>query len=163
MNQQFWSLRQNPYVNTNQVQMREIVLSQQFVSCPFGHITEECKHNIQTGMYNKEANSQDKKFIETMNVGDIVLIPFAGIKECILAKIVSEPIYGVPTGLFANKNALDGKITFSTRPEESEGATATEFRPIGRQIEIIQSSVTFKDKRVIPRVSLSRISQSIFN
>ena len=74
MNPQFWSLRQNPYVNTNQVQMREIVLSQQFVSCPFGHITEECKHNIQTGMYNKEAHSQDKKFIETMNVGDIVLI-----------------------------------------------------------------------------------------
>ena len=158
MNQQYWSLRQNPYVNTNQAQMREIILSQHFVSCPFGHITEECKNNIQTGLYNAEAKSQDKKFIENMNVGDIVLIPFAGIKECILARIVSEPIYSVETGLFANKDVHDGKITFSTRPESEE---ATGFRPIGRQIEIINSSVIFKDKRVIPRTSLSHISQSI--
>ena len=138
--------------------MREIILSQHFVSCPFGHITEECKNNIQTRLYNAEAKSQDKKFIEKMNVGDIVLIPFAGIKECILARIISEPIYSVETGLFANKDVHDGKITFSTRPESEE---ATEFRPIGRQIEIINSSVIFKDKRVIPRTSLSHISQSI--
>lgn len=38
--QQFWSLRQNPYANTNQRQMRELIISQNIVTCPFGHLEQ---------------------------------------------------------------------------------------------------------------------------
>lgn len=43
--QQFWSLRQNPYANTNQRQMRELIISQDIVTCPFGHLNNE-RNNV---------------------------------------------------------------------------------------------------------------------
>ena len=33
---QFWVLRQNPCANTNQEQMRNFIITQQFITCPFG-------------------------------------------------------------------------------------------------------------------------------
>ena len=150
--QQFWSLRQNPYANTNQIQMRELIISQSIVTCPFGHLNES-RNNVINGVYNEEqSHSQDRKFIENMNIGDIILIPFAGLSECIIARIVSEPIYGVDTGLFTSM--IDGKIQVT-----SEGDTP--FRPVGRKIQIIRNDVKFNDKRVLPRVSLSHINPSI--
>ena len=150
--QQFWSLRQNPYANTNQRQMRELIISQNIVTCPFGHLNDEL-NNVINGVYNEEqSHSQDRKFIENMNIGDIILIPFAGLRECILARIVSEPIYGVDTGLFTSMR--DGKIQVT-----NEGDTP--FRPVGRKIQIICNDVRFNDKRVLPRVSLSHINSNI--
>ena len=150
--QQFWSLRQNPYANTNQRQMREFIISQNIVTCPFGHLNIE-RNNVINGVYNEEqSHSQDRKFIENMNIGDIILIPFAGLKECILARIVSEPIYGVDTGLFTS--VRDGKIQVT-----HEGDTP--FRPVGRKIQIISKVVRFNDKRVLPRVSLCNINPNI--
>jgi len=89
-----------------------------------------------------------------MNIGDIILIPFAGLKECILARIISDPIYGIDTRLFTTTR--DGKIQIS-----SEGDTP--FRPVGRKIQIIKNDLIFKDKRVIPRVSLSHINPNILS
>ena len=150
--QQFWSLRQNPYANTNQRQMCEFIISQNIVTCPFGHLNIE-RNNVINGVYNEEqSRSQDRKFIENMNIGDIILIPFAGLKECILARIVSEPIYGVDTGLFTS--IRDGKIQVT-----NEGDTP--FIPVGRKIQIIRNDVSFNDKRVLPRVSLSHINPNI--
>ena len=150
--QQFWSLRQNPYANTNQIQMREFIISQNIVTCPFGHLNIE-RNNVINGVYNEEqSRSQDRKFIENMNIGDIILIPFVGLKECILARIVSEPIYGVDTRLFTSRR--DGKIQVT-----NEGDTP--FRPVGRKIQIIRNNVRFKDKRVLPRLSLCHINPNI--
>lgn len=150
--QQFWSLRQNPYASTNQRQMRELIISQNIVTCPFGHLNDE-RNNVMNGVYNEEqSHSQDRKFIENMNIGDIILIPFAGLRECILARIVSEPIYGVDTGLFTSMR--DGKIQVT-----NEGDTP--FIPVGRKIQIIRNDVRFNDKRVLPRVSLSHINPNI--
>jgi hypothetical protein len=150
--QQFWSLRQNPYANTNQGQMRELIISQNIVTCPFGHLNE-VRNNVINGLYNEEqSNSQDRKFIENINIGDIILIPFAGLKECILARIVSEPIYGIDTGLFTSMR--DGKIQVT-----NDGNTP--FSPVGRKIQIIRSDVRFDDKRVLPRVSLCNINPNI--
>lgn len=95
--------------------------------------------------------SQDRKFIEDIKIGDIVLIPFAGLKECILAKITSEPIYAVDTGLFTTITKGEIDISYGETP----------FRPVGRKIEIINPSVVFEDKRVLPRNSLSRINPDI--
>lgn len=153
--QQFWSLRQNPYANTDQKQMREFIISQQTVTCPFGHLNQE-RNNVVNGVYNEnstwKSHSQDRKFIENMMIGDIILIPFAGLKECILARIISDPIYSVDTGLFTSTR--NGKIQVT-----NEGNTP--FRPVGRKIQIICNDVIFKDKRILPRVSLSHINPHI--
>ena len=150
--QQFWTLRQNPYANTNQRQMRELILSQNIVTCPFGHLNEG-RNNVLNGVYNEEqSHSQDRKFIENMNIGDIILIPFAGLKECILARIISEPIYCLDTGLFTSMR--HGKIQVT-----HEGDTP--FRPVGRKIQIIRNDVRFNDKRVLGRATLCHINRNI--
>ena len=154
--QQFWCIRQNPYANTDQRQMHELIISQNIVTCPFGHLNE-VRNNVLNGVYNEEhptwkSHSQDRKFIENMNIGDIILIPFAGLRECILARIVSEPIYGVDTGLFTSMR--DGKIQVTNKGDIA-------FRPVGRKIQIIRNDVRFNDKRVLPRVSLCHINPSI--
>ena len=132
--------------------MREFIISQNIVTCPFGHLNEG-RNNVINGVYNEEqSHSQDRKFIENMNIGDIILIPFAGLRECILARIVSEPIYGVDTGLFTSMR--DGTIQV-----KNEGDAP--FRPVGRKIQIIRNDVRFNDKRVLQRVSLSHINPNI--
>ncbi len=145
--QQFWSLRQNPYANTNQIQMREFITSQNIVTCPKGHLNEE-RNNVINGVYNEDnlkwkSHSQDRKFIENINIGDIILVSFAGLSECILARIISEPIYGINTGLFTSLDK--DKIQVSNKGK-------IPFRPVGRKIEIISNDVIFPDKRVLPRV-----------
>jgi hypothetical protein len=154
--QQFWSIRQNPGANTNQIQMREFIISQNVVTCPFGHMNEE-RNNVINGVYNEDhlkwkSHSQDRKFIENMNIGDIILISFAGLKECILARIISEPIYGINTGLFTS--IYEGQNQISNKGK-------IPFRPVGRKIQIIQNDIIFPDKRVLPRVSLSHINPNI--
>ena len=71
---QFWVLRQNPCANTNQEQMRNFIITQQFITCPFGHISD-ARNNVLNGRYNEtdpewKSNSQDRKFIENMKIGD---------------------------------------------------------------------------------------------
>ena len=150
--QQFWCLRQNPYANTNQAQMRKFIISQKIVTCPFGHLSNE-RNNVIDGNYNEEiSNSQDRKFIENINIGDIIIIPFAGIKECILARVTSEPIYGVNTNMFTIK--LNNMIQLNNN-------NGIPFRPVGRKIEIINMNLTFEDKRILPRTSLSHVNQNI--
>jgi len=150
--QQFWCLRQNPYANTNQIQMRDFIISQNIITCPFGHLSRE-RNNVIDGNYNEEiSNSQDRKFIENINIGDIIIIPFAGIKECILARVTSEPIYGFNTNLFSIR--LNNMIQLSN----NEG---TPFRPVARKIEIINMNIIFEDKRILPRTSLSHVNQNI--
>ena len=156
--QQFWSIRQNPYAITNQIQMKNIILQHKFITCPFGHLSD-CRNNVINGKYNEtdetwKSNSQDRKFIENINIGDIILITFKGIKECIVARIVSEVIYSIDTKLFTNK--INDEIVFST-------ADGQPFRPVGRKIEIINDNLIVNDKRIIPRTSLSHINPNIFN
>ena len=152
--QQFWCLRQNPYANTNQIQMRDFIISQNIITCPFGHLSRE-RNNVIDGNYNEEiSNSQDRKFIENINIGDIIIIPFTGIKECILARITSEPIYSVNTNLFTIR--LNNMIQISNN-------YGTPFRPVGRRIEIINPNVIFNNKRILPRMSLSHVNPNIIS
>jgi len=154
MSIKLWSLRQNPYANTDQTQMRRLITEKNFISCPFGHIST-CRNNVLDGKYNTEANQQDIQFIENMKIGDMVIIPFKGQKSCILAKIVSEPIYCIETGLYTIQQHPDDQIKLSkTRGEP--------FRPVGRRIEIINDNVVFADKRkFIPMNTLKEISPQI--
>lgn len=152
--QQFWSLRQNPWAVTDQNQMRDFITTQLIVTCPFGHIESE-RNNVVTGLFNENSDwwasrSQDRKFIEHMMIGDIVVIPFPTQRTCILARIVSRPMYAIDTGLF-------------TRVEENRTVSlsidgGTPFRPVGRLIEIIDANYYIPDKRILPRVSLCKIN-----
>ena len=154
MSTQLWSLRQNPYANTDQKQMRQVIIEQNFISCPFGHIST-CRNNVLDGKYNTEANQQDIQFVENMRIGDMVIIPFKGQKSCILAKIVSDPIYCVETGLYTTQEHPDDQIKIS----ETRGEP---FRPVGRRIEIINDNVVFTDKRkFIPMNTLKQLSSQI--
>lgn len=159
--QQFWSLRQNPEGITNQKQMRDFILSQNTVTCPFGHLKDK-RDNVIRNVYNEEdptwkSRSQDRKFIEHMNIGDIVVIPFAGIKKCIIARIVSEPLYGIDTKLFTSIRNEGKEIQI-----KSEGDTP--FRPVGRKIQIILKDAQFKDKRKsLSRSSFQPIDSNILN
>ena len=154
MSAQLWSLPQNPYANTDQTQMRRIIIEQNFISCPFGHIST-CRNNVLDGKYNTEANQQDIQFVENMRIGDMVIIPFKGQKSCILAKIVSDPIYCIETGLYTTQEHPDDQIKISE-------TTGEPFRPVGRRIEIINDNVVFADKRkFIPMNSLKQLSLQI--
>jgi len=154
--QQFYSIRQNPRGITNQKNMKDFIISQEYLTCPFGHLAEE-RNNVINGDYNEKdkkwsSNSQDRKFIEDINIGDIVIITFSGIKECILARIVSEPIYGYETGLYVVEKEKEFQIL-------KEGKIP--FRPVVRRIQIIKKDVIFDDKRVLSMKSLSHINPKI--
>ena len=154
MSTQLWSLRQNPYANTDQNQMRQLIMEKNFISCPFGHIST-CRNNVLDGKYNTEANQQDIQFVENMRIGDMVIIPFKGQKSCILAKIVSDPIYCIETGLYTTHQQSDNQIKISEIPGEP-------FRPVGRRIEIINDNIVFADKRkFIPMNTLKQLSSQI--
>jgi hypothetical protein len=155
--QQFWSLRQNPWATTDQTQMRDFIVSQKTVSCPFGHFDVE-RNNVVAGAFNESSDwwksrSQDRRFIDEMKIGDIVVIPFPKQRTSILARIVSAPIYGVDTGLFTRVQE-NGIVSLLTEGD-------TPFRPVGRQIEIIDANYVIPDKRVLPRVSLCKINPAI--
>jgi hypothetical protein len=155
--QQFWNLRQNPWAATDQDHMRDFITTQLIVTCPFGHLGDE-RNNVVAGTFNEtsdwwESRSQDRKFIDTMMIGDIVVVPFPKQRTCILARIASTPIYGVDTGLFTRvqENGIVSLLPDGDQP----------FRPVGRRIEIIDANYDIPDKRVLPRVSLCKINPAI--
>jgi hypothetical protein len=133
----FWVLRQNYGEITNQTDMKKMIRSQQIVTCPWGGWGIP-RQNVVDGIYNENkadisrrpSGGQDRKFVEEMRVGDIVLIPFKGKKECIIARIASDVEYAINTGLYWKECQDDGKIRIS---DVEEG---TPFRPVGRRIVI---------------------------
>jgi hypothetical protein len=132
----FWVLRQNYGEKTNQEQMKELILRQKFVACPWGGWGPE-RQNVIDGIYNKQvvrpggrtSNNQDKRFVEEMKIGDIILIPFAKKRGCIVARITSGVEYSIDTGLFWTEHENTIAI--------AEHGTLP-FRPVGRRIEIIR-------------------------
>jgi hypothetical protein len=144
---QLWSLRQNPYGNTDQNRMRTLILEKNIISCPFGHMYT-CRNNVLDGKYNTEAKQQDAQFIEDMKIDDIVVIPFKGQKSCILAKIVSDPIYCVDSGLYTIQQGDQIQLS------ETEGDP---FRPVGRRIEIINDNAELSDMRILPMNTLRKL------
>ena len=158
--EEYYLVRQNPYGKTNQEQLRHFILSQQLVTCPFGHFSDY-RNSVVDELYNEnhpqwKSNSQDRNFMETLKVGDFILIPFTDRKECILARIISEPIYTYTSGLFWYKNTKN-----EYQLVKKKGKTRTPFRPNVRKIEIIDLNIQFTDKRVLPRRTFCKFNPSI--
>jgi len=131
---QNWILRQNYGEKTDQTNVRDLILSQQIVTCPWGGWGPH-RENVVNGTYNynptvgRSAGGQDRRFVEDMQIGDIVLIPFAGQNTCILARIVGPVEYAIDTGLSVMET--DGVIKLGSQGEP--------FYPVGRRIEILNA------------------------
>jgi hypothetical protein len=154
----FWVLRQNYGEITNQTDMKKIITSQKIVTCPWGGWGIP-RQNVIDGIYNENVTDisrrtscgQDRKFVEEMRVGDIVLIPFKGKKECILARITSDVEYAINTGLYWKEYQDDNKIRIC------DIVDGTHFRPVGRHIEIINDK--YVPKSAANRMSLSKMKK----
>ena len=159
LSNKFWVLRQNYGEITNQRDMCALVKEQQFVTCPWGGWGLP-RQNVIDGIYNECASDesrrsslgQDRRFVEEMEVGDIVLIPFTKQRECIVARIVSGVEYAAESGL--NWKQDEDKIRVGVF---SEGLP---FRPVARRIEIINDRFIC-DKRKLGVLTLSRLNSSI--
>jgi predicted Mrr-cat superfamily restriction endonuclease len=104
---QFWVLRQNYGEKTDQIKMRKLNTKNGIITCPWGGWGNQRK-NVIDGVYNevvpekpseRSSKGQDRRFVEEMKVGDIVLIPYAKQKTCVIARITSGIDYAVDTGL----------------------------------------------------------------
>jgi hypothetical protein len=150
---QFWVLRQNYAETTNQDDMKKLIKSQQFVTCPWGGWGIP-RQNVIDNIYNenvcdesrRSSNGQDRKFVEEMNIGDIVLIPFANNNGCFIARITSNVEYAIDTGLYWKKEGETINIG------NNDGLP---FRPVGRYIEII--SEDFIPNKSLGQWTLSKI------
>ena len=132
---EYWCIKQNPYQYTDETQMKNFIMNQQVVTCPFGHF-EEFTKNVISRKYNKDnliwsSRNQDKTFIESVKINDIILIPFRH-EKCIFAKIISDPIENFETGLFVSRH--------SNKIEIMRNKTIEPFRPIVRRIQIIKET-----------------------
>ena len=153
----FWVLRQNYGEKTDQEQMRNLITSQKIVSCPWGGWGIE-RENVINGQYNnapsdrpgsRSSKNQDKRFVEEMKIGDIVLIPFPKKRGCIVARISSDVEYSIDTGMFWTEK--ESRITIG-----EEGNLP--FRPVGRHIQIIKDN--FLPETIISnRQTLSKMNQ----
>ncbi len=154
---QFWVLRQNYAEITNQIDMKNLIKAQKFVTCPWGGWGVP-RQNVVDGIFNEKvsdesrrsSNGQDRKFVEEMNIGDIVLIPFAKGKGCIIARITSDVNYAIETGMNWTKEGNQIKIG------ENDGLP---FRPVGRYIEIINDN--FVPEKSLGQWSLSKMNKEL--
>lgn len=155
----FWILRQNYAEITNQTDMKNLILSQKFVTCPWGGWGLP-RQNVIDGIYNaktsdrsgRHSSNQDRKFVEKIKIGDIVLIPFASRKECIIGRIVSDVDYCIDTGLYWSEQGSQIKIS----DNNTEGLS---FKPVGRRIEILSES--FIPNRRLGQLTLSKMNSEL--
>ena len=158
----YWVLRQNYAEKTDQGQMKQLILDQKFVTCPWGGWGIP-RQNVIDGLYNSDkqhikpggrsSKGQDKRFIEEMNVGDIIVIPFAKKRGCVVARITSNVEYSIDTGLFWTETEQHIKLS-------EDGATP--FRPVGRRVEIIDENF-IPTVTVTNRMSISKMSQGVID
>jgi hypothetical protein len=153
----FWVLRQNYGEITNQSDMKNLIMEQQIITCPWGG-WGLARQNVIDAIYNeylsdkskRASGGQDRKFVEYMSIGDIVLIPFSGKKECIVARITSDVEYAIDTGLFWKENEA-GKVIINSTVD------GLPFSPVGRRIEIIDDKFIPKTQPNIQTLSKMKI------
>lgn len=157
---QFWVLRQNYGEITNQKNMRDFILSTHFITCPWGGWGDQ-KTKVINGVFNEEAvdeskrtsRGQDRKFVQEMRIGDIVLIPFKGQKTCVLARITGDVEYGIDTGMFWRKS--NDKVRIDVAGGEP-------FLPVGRRIEILNADLA-RPSPHLARQTLTKLRVDLVN
>ena len=136
---QFWILRQNYGERTSQKNMRDFILSTCFITCPWGGWGEH-RTNVINGVFNEKkiddskrtSRGQDRRFVQEMKIGDIVLIPFTGQENCVLARVIGDVEYCIDSGMFWRQE--NNKIIIDVAGGEP-------FQPVGRRIEILNAEL----------------------
>ena len=142
-----WVIRQNNGGHTNQSFMKKFNIDYGTIICPWG-IFGESRSCIIDRHYNENnpswsSGGQDRMFVENINIGDILVIMYSKIKECVIAEVVSDVNFEKSTDLkISELKKEDGKASYIIS-EDGE----FEFRPITRDIRIIRDNVMFTDKR----------------
>jgi hypothetical protein len=152
----FWVLRQNYCEKTNQSQIKEMIMRQHIITCPWGG-WGSARENVINGIYNetrpdgsgRPSGGQDRKFVENMKIGDIVLICISK-QGYIVGRIVSGVEYAIDTGLFWTEK--DTQIVLGETGD-------LPFRPVGRYIEIITTE--FEPKRRLGQKTISKMNKII--
>jgi hypothetical protein len=156
----FWVLRQNYGEITDQRDMESMIKKCKFITCPWGGWGLP-RQNVIDGIYNetvsdesrRSSKGQDRRFVEEMQIGDIVLIPFTHKRGCIIARIVSDVEFATESGLHWKQD--DGKI------HVGEFIDGLPFRPIARHIQIISDNFDVGDKRKLGMQTLCSLTQHI--
>ena len=160
LSNKFWVLRQNYGEMTNQSDMYSLIKEHQIVTCPWGGWGSP-RQNVIDGIYNthipdesgRTSLGQDRRFVEEMNIGDIVVIPFTHQRECIVARITSDVEFATESRL--NWKQEEGGIRIGNF---SEGLP---FRPVARRIKIISDNFICEDKRRLGILTLCKLNSSI--
>lgn len=156
----FWILRQNYSEKTNQKNMRDFILSTRFITCPWGGWGDH-RTNVINGVFNEEpvgdskrtSRGQDRKFVQEMKIGDIILIPFTGQDTCVLARVTGDVEYGIESGMFWRKS--NDKIKIDVTGGEP-------FRPVGRRIEILNANLP-RPSPHLGQQTLMKMSDTLVN
>lgn len=89
--------RQNPYAKTDQSVMLEFMREYKIITSPFGH-DQWYAQRVDAGEYNEYSTdtiswvskSQDRKFVDTLQIGDFVATPLAGKRKIIISQVASN-------------------------------------------------------------------------
>ena len=156
----YWVLRQNYARITNQTDIEQLIVNQKIITCPWGGWGIP-KEKVKSRIYNNDKNypdefgrissNQDKKFVEDMNIGDIVLIPLAKSSKFIIARITSDIIHDIHTGMYWEKK--NGHINI--------GSSGLPFEPVVRRIEILHTD--FKPDMRTGIQTLTKMNSHIIN
>ena len=154
----YWVLRQNYSEKTNQAQMRDFIKTKCFISCPWGGWGNQ-RQNVVNRVYNetrvpdnRPSRGQDRRFVEDMKIGDIVLIPFTKGHGHIVARIISDVEYDFYTGLFWSETGNQIAI----RPSGDHP-----FSPIGRRIEILSDE--FHPNAHLGQLTLCKLNSAVLH
>jgi hypothetical protein len=138
--------------------MRELIMSQKFVTCPWGGWGQH-RENVINGWFNdrqpveiggRSSRGQDRRFVEEMSIGDIVVIPFADIKKCFIVEITSNVEYGIDSGLKRKED--NGEI----RIGDNDGLP---FQPVGRRVAVISNN--FIPEKSLGQLTLCKLNKNV--
>ena len=136
---QFWVLRQNYAEITHQTDVKNLIKSQQFVTCPWGGWGTP-RQNVIDNIYNETLRDESDRTSSGQ--------PFAKNNGYIVARITSDVEYAINTGLNWKKKGK--KINIGN----NDGLP---FRPVGRYIEIISEDFIPSNKS-LGQWTLSKIN-----
>lgn len=142
-----WILRQNCLSKTNQADMIEFNENSRMITCPYGHIAESSVlvHNGLYGVYQENgvtAKGQDRRFVEEMAIGDIVVILYDKLPFILIGRITSNPTPPLNiSSLHVVRNRINEEVIEIVQ-DTSAYLDASLYRiellsPICRQINVI--------------------------
>lgn len=139
---QVYQCRQNPYEKTDHGAIYNFIKEHQIITSPFGH-TREYSHPLYNKDYTKDGNKQGYNFMEKLQIGDIVIIPFKNLNKIVIGEILSEPEPPkIFSGLYVIKNKKKNKVVKITNDpsifSNKYDVNPWDFKPIHRKIRIIK-------------------------